>query len=114
MDLIYKNARAVIIALDDIAADHDEVAFLRRYFESYSYSNLAADQHPNRGLSPPFMHTQVPLRKFFERVLSSVWFERAWCGQEMRMARNHVFLVPCMSNEDEDTYSFIRFTGSFF
>ncbi|KAF2193482.1 hypothetical protein K469DRAFT_515331, partial [Zopfia rhizophila CBS 207.26] len=114
MDLIYKNARTVVIALDDIAASEDEVMFLRQYFEYYSRSSLPINQQPNRGLSPPFMQTRAPFRSFFEKLLSSTWFERAWCTHEMRVGRSHIFLVPCESDEEDESYTFIRFTGAFF
>ncbi|KAF2468609.1 uncharacterized protein BDR25DRAFT_231222 [Lindgomyces ingoldianus] len=114
IDTIYRNARTVVVALDDIVADEKEVAFLRHYLDQYTYSNLPVYQHPNRGLNPPFMHAQSPFRLFFERILSSTFFERAWCGHEMRLARSHVFLVPCLTGVDDGSYSFIRFTGAFF
>ncbi|OCL12179.1 hypothetical protein AOQ84DRAFT_312653 [Glonium stellatum] len=112
MDTIYKNARAVVIALDDIEADTHEVDFLWDYINAYSAEELSNLQ-PNWGQRPPYMQTHSAFKSFFERILSSTWFERAWCGHEMRLGSSHVFLVPC-SSSSSDSYTFIRFTGAFF
>lgn len=115
MDTIYKNARMVVVALDDIAATDDELFFLQQYVQQYAYSELPLNQHPNRGLDPPFMQQHTLFWSFLERVLNSIWFERAWCAHEMRMGRNHVFLVPCVADEEEEeSYTLIRFTRTFF
>jgi hypothetical protein len=114
MDSIYRNARTVVVALDDISVEEEEASFLRHYLDHYSYSDLPANQQPNKGLNPPFMQRHTVFQSFFERILSSIWFERAWCAHEMRMARSHVFLLPCVSDEDDEIFTFIRFTGAFF
>jgi hypothetical protein len=78
IDIIYKNARAVVVALDDIAVSPDEEQFLRYYVEQYSYSELPHNLQPSAGLSPPFMRQHPLLWSFLERILSSTWFDRAW------------------------------------
>ncbi|QIW97054.1 hypothetical protein AMS68_002572 [Peltaster fructicola] len=30
-------------------------------------------------------------------MLSASWFRRAWCRHEMRLAKDHIFLIPCRS-----------------
>ena len=114
MDTIYRNARTVVTALDDICVGEDEADFLKWYLDQYCYSDLPINQQPNRGLNPPFMQRHPLFRSLFERILSSIWFERAWCAHEMRMGRCHTFLIPCASDEDDDSFTFIRFTGAFF
>ncbi|KAF2001886.1 hypothetical protein P154DRAFT_553372 [Amniculicola lignicola CBS 123094] len=114
IDLIYRNARTVVVALDDISVDEHEEIFLQQYVEQYTVAD-SNTHHPNQGLSPPFMQANPSLRSFLERILSSVWFERAWCAHEMRMGQSHVFLVPCLTEEGEDEpWSVFRFTGDFF
>ncbi|KAF2649664.1 hypothetical protein K491DRAFT_721455 [Lophiostoma macrostomum CBS 122681] len=113
IDLIYSNARVVVAALDDIAVEEDELDFLTQYIDQYDTFDFQSDQQPNRGLHPPFMQQEPTFWSLLDRILGSVWFERAWCAHELRMARNHVFLVPCHSDDDE-TYTFIKFSGSFF
>ncbi|KAL5116402.1 hypothetical protein ACEQ8H_005750 [Pleosporales sp. CAS-2024a] len=114
IDLIYKNARAVVVALDDISVSADEEQFLRYYVEQYSYSELPDNQQPNVGLSPPLVHQFPHLASLVERILASTWFERAWCAHEMRLGRNHVFMVPCHRQFDGEVQTVIRITGVFF
>ncbi|KAF1969523.1 hypothetical protein BU23DRAFT_512949, partial [Bimuria novae-zelandiae CBS 107.79] len=115
MDVIYRNARIVVVALDDVSATLDEIQFLEQYNQQYVFSDLPPNQHPNRGVNPPTMQQYPYLRLFVERVLSSMWFERAWCVHEMRMGREHIFLVPCeVELGDDSTYTVVRFTDAFF
>ncbi|KAH7093183.1 heterokaryon incompatibility protein-domain-containing protein [Paraphoma chrysanthemicola] len=114
VDTIYKNARTVVIALDDIVIVPEEEQFLRYYVEQYSYSELPPYQQPNAGLSPPLMHQHPILLSFLERVLSSAWFERAWCSHEMRLGRTHVFILPCYTQYEDEVRTIVRFTGAFF
>jgi hypothetical protein len=114
MDDIYRNARLVVIALDDIAATGDELFFLEQYVQS-TFPEPQPDYNPNSGLNPPFMQRHLPFRSFIQRVLGSIWFERAWCAQEMRMGQSHVFLVRCSTDDEDDgVCNVIRFTGMFF
>lgn len=114
IDTIYKNARTVVIALDDIAVTADETHCLKYYVEQYNCSDLPFDQQPHLGMHPPFMHQFVPLRSFLERVLSSAWFERAWCAHEMKMGQDHVFLLSSYAQYKDEAETVIRFTGLFF
>ncbi|KAF2689948.1 hypothetical protein K458DRAFT_412794 [Lentithecium fluviatile CBS 122367] len=115
MDIIYKNARTVVVALDDITATGDELFFLEQYIQQHAFAGSQPNYQPNRALNPPFMQQQPLFSSFVTRVLSSIWFERAWCAHEMKMGRSHVFLVPCIpDDEDEGVYTVIRFTGTFF
>jgi hypothetical protein len=114
MDTIYKNARTVVVALDDVFVTPDEENFLRYYVEQYNYSELPDGQQPNTGLTPPFMQQCDLFRSFLERIVGSDWFERAWCALEMNMGRSHVFLVPCYKHYESEVQTILRFTGAFF
>ncbi|KAF2449635.1 hypothetical protein P171DRAFT_451796 [Karstenula rhodostoma CBS 690.94] len=115
MDSIYRNARIVVAALDDVSITVGELHHLEQYYHQYVFSDLPLDQHPNRGLNPPVMQQYPWLRSLVERILGSMWFERAWCAHELRMGRSHVFLVPCDIEDGEDSAStVVRFTGGFF
>ncbi|RMZ74675.1 O-methyltransferase family 2 [Pyrenophora seminiperda CCB06] len=114
VDVIYKNARTVVIVLDDIAVTSDEEQFLRYYVEQYNYTNLPQNQQPNTGLDPPFMQQYDLLKNFLERILCSEWFERAWCAHEMRSGQSHIFLVPCLRHYEDEVQTIIRLTGAFF
>ncbi|KAF2021028.1 hypothetical protein BU24DRAFT_446132 [Aaosphaeria arxii CBS 175.79] len=114
---VYRNARTVIVALDDVIIPQDEVSFLRSYVKQYATSNTPLSQNPNQGLHPPAMQRFPLFRSFLERLLRSSWFERAWCAFEMQMAKSHVFLARCIANEeqlDDGCCALIRFTGDFF
>jgi hypothetical protein len=113
IDIIYKNARAVVVALDDIAVSPDEEQFLRYYVEQYSYSELPHNLQPSAGLSPPFMRQHPLLWSFLERILSSTWFDRAWCAHEMESGNSHVFMMPCSVQYDDEVQTIIRITGAF-
>jgi hypothetical protein len=113
IDAIYRNARVVVVALDDIVATLEEEQFLRCYMDQYSYSDLAIDQQPNARQSPPFMYQYPAFISFFERFSNSEWFERAWCAHEMRLGQQHVFLLRCSSQYDDEVQTVIRFTTSF-
>jgi hypothetical protein len=111
IDMIYENARIVVIVLDDIVATQEEEQFLRCYLNQYSYSNLSTDQQPNAHQNPPFMCQYPAFVSFFERLIESKWFERAWCAHEMRLARQHVFLLR--SSQYDEAQTVIRFTTPF-
>ncbi|KAF1931389.1 uncharacterized protein M421DRAFT_57131 [Didymella exigua CBS 183.55] len=113
IDAIYRNARAVVVALDDIVATPEEEQFLRCYIEQYSYSDLTIDQQPNVCQNPPFMHRYPAFISFFERFSNSEWFERAWCAHEMRLGQQHVFLLRCSSQYEDEVRTVLRFTTSF-
>lgn len=112
IDTIYKNARTVVVALDDVVATPEEEQFLRCYLGQYSYSDVAMDQQPNARQSPPFMYQYPAFLSFFERFVESEWFERAWCAHEMKLGQQHVFLLRCLSQHDVGQ-TVIRFTTSF-
>ncbi|XP_014553286.1 hypothetical protein COCVIDRAFT_108143 [Bipolaris victoriae FI3] len=114
IDNVYKNARAVIVVLDDIVVSPDEERFLRYYVEQYNYSQVPLDQQPNSGLHPPFMQQYEMFNTLVQRILSSEWFDRAWCAHEMRMGQSHVFLVPCLRHYEDEVQTVVRFTGAFF
>jgi hypothetical protein len=113
IDVIYKNARTIVVVLDDLHVMRDEERLIRYYAEQYGYLELSHDHQPNLSLSPPLMHQQPRLWSFFERLLSSSWFEQARCAHEMESGQDHIFFVPCYSHEDGGL-SLLRFTGAFF
>ena len=114
IDTVYKNARTVVVVLDDVTVAPAEEKFLRYYVEQYNSFELSPEQEPNIGMSPPFMRRNALFRSFFQRVIDSTWFERAWCAHEMRTGKDHVFLVPCYTDCESEEQIVIRFTGTFF
>ncbi|KAL1594847.1 hypothetical protein SLS59_008660 [Nothophoma quercina] len=113
IDTIYKNARVVVVALDDIIVTPEEEQFLRCYLNTYSCSDLSIDQQPNARQTPPFMYQYPVFVSFFERFIESEWFERAWCAHEMRLGQQLVFLLRCSSQYEDEVQTVLRFTTSF-
>lgn len=113
IDAIYRNARVVVVALDDIVAAPDEEQFFRCYMDQYSYFDLSIDQQPNARQNPPFMYRYPAFISFFERFINSEWFERAWCAHEMRAGQQHVFLLRCSSQYDDEVQTIMRLTTPF-
>lgn len=114
IDVIYKNARTVVVALDDVIVPFEEAQFLRYYVQHYTYSELPSDQQPFAALSPPLMRQCPFMWSFMERILSSAWFDRAWCAHEMRSGQSHIFLISCCPQYNGGNSTVVRFTGAFF
>ncbi|MCJ1396227.1 hypothetical protein MMC18_009116 [Xylographa bjoerkii] len=112
MDIVYRCARIVVVALDDIEISVEEQSLLLHYIES--------DRTPKSPLGETFevqsetlvMESDPVFRGLFEKILGARWFSRAWCAYEMRLASNHLFLIRC-TTEDEVVGTVFRFNGSF-
>ena len=117
MDLIYKEARCVVVALDDIKIDLAEEEYLRRYIETYDGIELNDETRrlPRLRKIPPNMHSFSVLIRLYEKILKARWFTRAWCAHEMQMGKRHAFLVQCAHVEGRPIRIFriFRFDGDF-
>ena len=119
MDLIYKCAWNVVILLDDIMVSLAEQDFLASYileFEQYEGDGGFCEPHYDE--RPPFMKANPVLRDFFLKLVGAKWFERAWCMHEMRLSRQHVFLIRCEEdpksrNGMKSSSTVLRFTNIF-
>ena len=95
MDLVYRSARVVVVALDDLELKEHEGTVLRNHVAEYeSLKHVVADKRFRRH-QPPYLETHEDLLQVLQKILSSSWFRRAWCRHEMRLARDHIFLLPC-------------------
>ena len=114
MDIIYKEARCVIVALDDITIDVAEEEYLRRYLETYDGLKLNDETRriPRLRETPPDMSSNHVLIRLHEKITGAKWFTRAWCAHEMRMGKRHAFLVQCTHIRGRPDTVF-RFDGSF-
>ena len=120
MDTIYKSARLVVIALDDLVITDDEARALKAYANTMILSEpLPRLDFMNRYLDDRMLFGRKIISEIFHgairKVLSSQYFERAWCHHEFRLGRDHVFLVPMLDLEypDSGSYNFLRFNGPF-
>jgi hypothetical protein len=97
MDAIYKCARLVVIALQDIEATLEEFKFLEAFNKDYSDSRWPYPP-PHLTDSPPYMAQNPVLRQFFYKICKSEYFTRAWCSHELRMGQTHTFIIKCASS----------------
>jgi curved DNA-binding protein CbpA len=95
MDLVYRSARVIIVALDDLELKEHEGTVLQNHVLEYErLKHVVADKRFRRH-QPPYLETHEDLLQVLQKILSSSWFRRAWCRHEMRLARDHIFLLPC-------------------
>lgn len=95
MDMVYRSARLVVVALDDLELKEHEGTVLENHVIEYErLKHVVADKRFRRH-QPPYLDTHEDLLQVLQKILSSSWFRRAWCRHEMRLARDHVFLLPC-------------------
>ncbi|MCJ1458941.1 hypothetical protein MMC28_009317 [Mycoblastus sanguinarius] len=83
MDIIYKSARVVIIALEDIKILKEEEGPLRDLIANPRHSGWLPHQDHLRALSTALIH-----------IFEARWFKRAWCSHELQLGKNHLFLIP--------------------
>lgn len=112
MDMVYRSARLVVVALDDIVLDAHEGTILDNHMVEYAKMLHVAPTKRFRGKQPPYLDTHEELYQVLRKLLRSSWFKRAWCRHEMRLARDHVFLIPCRSPGAWTCKNVVRFTGN--
>ena len=122
MDVLYKNAKRVIIVLRDVQLSDSEVNLLEGVRQAF---HQACERHIQPQMQcygfPPYMdgfelpeltrHPAFP--DLAIKILSSEYFERAFCGQEFRVARRCSFLLPCELKEAATTFCFYTLDDSF-
>ena len=120
MDTVYKSARVVVIALDDVIITDDEAKALEGSADAARFSELRTDSDLlNRYLENNMVSNRISTLKLFhhavKKVVESQYFERAWCHHELRLGLDHIFLVPMLDYKDSGRvdHSFIRFNGAF-
>lgn len=89
MDLLYRSARKVVVAIEDVAFTISEVELML----SYTDSDLPRSQWPQHDLNA--------LSAAFQKLVKARWFQRAWCLHEFLVSRTHVFLVPISQDSTE-------------
>ena len=85
MDAIYKQARLVIVALEDIAISEAEEAFLEDLMDKYNQEAVEGIRvHAGSACDAATLSL---------KIFSARWFSRAWCSHEFLVSHNHVFLI---------------------
>ena len=90
MDLLYRSARKVIVAIEDVAFTISELELML----SYTDSDLSWSQWPQHDLNA--------LSAAFQKLVKARWFQRAWCLHEFLVSRTHVFLIPISQDFPEE------------
>ncbi|OQO04214.1 hypothetical protein B0A48_10824 [Cryoendolithus antarcticus] len=112
MDMVYRSARLVVVVLDDVDLKEHEGVVLENHARAYENMKKVAAGKRFRRQEPPFLEGGgKALLRVLQKVLSSSWFRRAWCRHEMRLARDHLFLLPCHTS-GSFRQSVIRLTSS--
>lgn len=82
MDLIFKNARKVVVILEDVRTSEQDETLLQ---------DLLSRPDPY-GWTP--RNESIPaLVQVLARILSARWFRRAWCSHELQLGMDFVFLM---------------------
>lgn len=97
MDEVYRNARLIVVVLDDLKLEQYEGEVLANHVREYEHLSYVAADKRFRRHQPPYLETHEDLFKVLQKILTSSWFRRAWCRHEMRLAKEHVFLLPCQA-----------------
>jgi len=113
MDMVYRSARLIVVALDDIELEAYEGMILENHMDDFNGSSQAHVPATKRfrRRPTPYLDTHYDLYSVIRKIMGSSWFRRAWCRHEMRLAKDHIFLVPCRSPGTWSERSVIRFTG---
>ena len=85
MDAIYRQARLVIVVLEDIAINEMEEAFLEDLMGKYNHGP-AEDLRIHAG-------SACDASALSMKILSARWFSRIWCSHELLVSGNHIFLI---------------------
>lgn len=76
MDIVYKSAREVVVALDDVEVNEEEQAFLQEYIDSYEFSIMLLGGCLDIQARSSGMEADHVFRKLFEKIIGARWFKR--------------------------------------
>ena len=108
MDMVYRSARLAVVALDDIELEAHEAEILDSHMNEFNGQVHVPANKRFRQRQTPYLESHDDLYLVIRKLLRSSWFRRAWCRHEMRLSREHIFLVPCNNPGGK---SVLRFTG---
>ncbi|MDI1492955.1 MAG: hypothetical protein OHK93_004739 [Ramalina farinacea] len=84
MDLIYKRARLVVVAIEDVSFSEAEALVIQR-FVADAEADADGDERPSLG--------DEVLFQILVKLASARWFQRAWCSHEFQLSKDLVFLL---------------------
>lgn len=76
MDLVYRSARLVVVALDDIELDAHEGELLHNHMEEYKRMTHVPPGQRFRRKQPPYLESHENLFRVIRKILRSSWFKR--------------------------------------
>lgn len=91
MNVIYKSARLVVIVLEDVEISSYEEGIIQ---ECETKGQWASNFRTGTNDWHPANDQMRPLAAALITILSARWFGRAFCSQEIHLAKESVFLVP--------------------
>ncbi|KAL8736280.1 MAG: hypothetical protein Q9166_000435 [cf. Caloplaca sp. 2 TL-2023] len=91
MNLIYEQARVVVVVLEGVVVDAADGAFRESLMHRCSRQ---ASTEPGVLLDDKLVHHVMSLAL---KIFSARWFTRAWCNHELLVSQNHVFLLRVSS-----------------
>lgn len=89
MDLLYRSARKVVVAIEDVAFTMNEVELML---------SCTTSDFPRGQL---LQHDLNALSAAFQKLVKARWFRRAWCLHEFLVSRTHAFLIPISEDTTE-------------
>ncbi|WPG99170.1 Hypothetical protein R9X50_00198100 [Acrodontium crateriforme] len=111
MDMVYRSARLAVVVLDDIELGSAEGQILENHMNEYAQMSHVPPLKRFRRKQPAYLDSHDDLYQVIGKILRSSWFRRAWCRHEMRLAKDHIFLVPCNAPGTWTGRSVVRFTS---
>jgi hypothetical protein len=67
---LYRHARAIIIAIEDVEVSEEEQIFPRKSIPEFEKSGESILDRPFFGQRPPYMHENLILRGFYDKICS--------------------------------------------
>lgn len=111
MDMVYRSARLVVVALDDIELEAHEGSILESHMEEFERQTHIPPRKRFTRRQKPYLESREDMYRVIRKMMRSSWFRRAWCRHEMRLAREHIFLIPCKTPGSWSGKSVLRFTS---
>ena len=108
LDGVYRSARMVCVAIDDVELTTKEAKGLECYGRTFADNarneKIPHPQHKNRPtwldnelLVPSFRMRRPVMRAAYMKLTESRWFKRAWCYHEYILSQDHCLFVKCVA-----------------
>ena len=104
MDIVYRKARLVVVALEDVWVDDSEETALYTWSQRNERKEIL-----DIGADPELVHQ---VRKLMWKIFSARWFTPAWCCHELRVSSRHLFLIS-VKNDHTMGSKVLRITSVF-